>query len=275
MTRFSWYPPRLAGSVLGILLVQACPAMGKEELRICADPNNLPFSNDKREGYENKIAAVMAKDLGYRLSYFWLKQRQGFFRQTLGAHRCDLVMGVPSGFERVLTTKPYYRSGYVIVTPTHRALSFTSYDDPRLKELKIGIHITGKDGSNSPPAHALGKHHLEKNMVGYSMWGEASKKNPQGKVVDAVSQGAIDLAIVWGPFGGYFAKPYGKSLTVELAPSDPLLADMPFAYDISMGVRKEDTALADKLNNSIQRRQGEITRILGEYRVPLIPLPAH
>ena len=95
------------------------------------------------------------------------------------------------------------------------------------------------------------------------------------ELVDAVGQGAIDLAIVWGPFGGYFAKPYGKALTVELAPKDPLLEDMPFAYDISMGVRKEDTALAEKLNNSLQRRQGEIARILGEYRVPLIPLPSH
>ncbi len=275
MKRFFWLHQRLAFSVLGLLLLRVGPAMGKEELRVCADPNNLPFSNEKLEGYENKIAAVLAKDLGYRLSYFWLKQRQGFFRQTLGAHRCDVVIGVPSGFERVLTTKPYYRSGYVIVTPTHRALSFTSYDDPRLKDLKIGIHVTGKDGSNSPPAHALGKHHLEKNLVGYSMWGEASEKNPQGKVVAAVNQGVIDLAIVWGPFGGYFAKPFGKALTVELAPSDPLLGDMPFAYDISMGVRKEDTALAEKLNNSIQRRQGEIARILGEYRVPLIPLASH
>lgn len=275
MTRFSLYRHWFAGTVLGIWLLQVDPAMGKEELRVCADPNNLPFSNEKREGYENKIAAVVAKDLGYRLSYFWLKQRQGFFRQTLGAHRCDLVMGVPSGFERVLTTKAYYRSGYVIVRPTHRALSFTSYDDPRLKDLKIGIHVTGKDGSNSPPAHALGKHGLEKNVVGFSMWGEVSEKNPQGKVVDAVGQGAIDLAIVWGPFGGYFAKPYGQALTVELAPKDPLLEDMPFAYDISMGVRKEDTALAEKLNNSLERRQGEIARILGEYRVPLIPLPSH
>ncbi len=255
------------------LLSFATAVNAEQELRVCADPDNLPFSNEQQEGFENKIAEVLAEDLHAKLSYFWLRQRQGYIRQTLGAQRCDVVMGVPNGYERVLSTRPYYRSGYVFVTAQRRHLALKSFDDPALRELKIGLHTIGNDGANSPPANALALRGIVNNIVGYSMWGEESVKNPQGQIVDAVAKGDIDVAIVWGPIGGYFAKQYGKELVVKPVPADAKLPSQPFVFDISMGVRKDDEALAAQLQKSLERKRREIRDILAAYNVPLIKPP--
>lgn len=258
------------------LMVLAVPVSGwaKEPLRICAEPDNLPFSNEKGEGFENKIAEVVAKDLGMTLEYTFLRERKGFLRQTLNANRCDVVIGVPSQLERVRKTRPYYRSSYAIVTRKDRHLDLTSYDDPAWAGLKIGLHTIGDDGSNSPPAHVLGHHHLGANVVGYPMWGGQDEKDPQGKVVKAVAEKKIDAAIVWGPFAGYFAKPYGKALVVSPAPLDPGLPGQTMAWDITMAVRKDDEVLQGKLNQSLDRQSKKIQQILKDYHVPLEPMEA-
>lgn len=252
------------------LLILAQSAVAQSELRVCADPDNLPFSNRKQEGFENKIAALLAVQLHAKLRYTWQRQRNGFIRQTLGAERCDLVMGVPHGYERVLPTEPYYWSGYVFVTARNRHLNIKSFDDPLLKQLKIGLHGFGNDGSNSPPASALALRGITDNIVGYSLWGDGAAKNPQGKIIDAVAKGEIDVAIVWGPIAGYYAKPYGKKLDIAFTPHDSNLTDMPFDYEISMAVRKQDQAFAAKLNGILEQQQHKIHDILSAYHVPLI-----
>jgi len=264
------FPRMLVGTLAAALLASTAAWAGEGELRVCADPDNLPFSNQRQAGFENKIAKRLADDLRMRLVYTWQKQRQSFIRQTLLAERCDVVMGVPYGLERVRSTRPYYRSGYVFVTARRRHLALKSLDDPLLRTLKIGLHAIGKDGSNTPPANALARRGMAANIVGFSMWGEASVKNPQGQIVDAVAQGQIDAAIVWGPIGGFFANRYGKALVVEPVPDDAGMPSMPFAFDIAIGVRKGEEAFAAQLEASVQRNRREIHDILTAYHIPLI-----
>jgi len=243
-----------------------------ETLKVCAEANNLPFSNDKGEGFENKIAVLLAKDLKRSVAYTWQRQGEGFIRQTLGTAACDVVIGVPAQLEGVRVTKPYYRSIYAIVTRKADHLDLRTYDDPAWRNLKIGLHTVGSDGSNSPPAHALGLHNLGSQVVGYTMWGSDGESAPQGDVVKAVADGSIDVAIVWGPFAGYFAKPFGKSLVVRPAPTESALPYQPFAWDIAAAVKRDDEALQVKLDDSLQRQSAKIQRILKNYGVPVVKL---
>ena len=257
------------------LMLSAMPSHGGNQppFRVCADPDNLPFSNEAGEGFENRIASVIAEDLKMPLEYTYLRERKGFLRMTLNANRCDVVIGVPSGLERVLKTEPYYRSSYMIVSRKDRHLKLDSYDNADWKSLKIGLHTIGDDGANSPPAHVLGHHQLGGNVVGFPMWGTEGAKDEQGRVVRDVADKKIDAAIVWGPFAGYFAKPYGRTLLVEPAPVDKALPGQVMAWDIVMAVRKDDEALKAKLNDSIQRQHKKIQQILKEYNIPTESLP--
>ena len=239
-------------------------------LRVCADPNNLPFSNERGEGFENKIAELLAQDLGDRVEYTWWAQRRGFFRNTLRAGTCDIVIGVPSGFEMAATTKPYYRSTYVFLSRTDRHINVSSFDDPLLKKLRIGVQIIGDDYSNAPPAHALTRRNIVENVRGYTVYGDYSKHDPPARIVDAVASGDIDLAIVWGPLAGYFAKQ--SRVPLEVVPVSPQIDQpfLPFVFDISMGVRRDDQELKDQVEQFMERRRGEIDRILEDYRVPRV-----
>ena len=239
-------------------------------LRVCADPNNLPFSNQRGEGFENKIAELLAHDLGERVEYTWWAQRRGFFRNTLKAGLCDVVIGLPSGFEMALTTKPYYRSTYVFLYRKDRGLSVNSLDDPLLKSLRIGVQIVGDDQSNAPPAHALTRRHIVTNVKGYTLYGDYSRENPPARIVDAVENRDIDLAIVWGPLAGYFAKQ--SRVPLEVVPVSPQIDQpfLPFVFDISMGVRREDQDLRDQLEQILDNRRAEIDQILADYRVPRV-----
>lgn len=239
-------------------------------LRVCADPNNLPFSNERGEGFENKIAELLAQDLNERVEYTWWAQRRGFFRNTLRSGVCDVVIGVPSGFEMALTTKPYYRSTYVFLYRKDRGLSVNSFDDPVLKTIRIGVQIIGDDFSNAPPAHALSKRNIVNNVRGYTLYGDYSQHDPPARIVDAVVKGDIDLAIVWGPLAGYFAKQ--SRVPLEVVPVSPQIDQpfMPFVFDISMGVRREDQDLRDQVEQVMEKRRAEIDRILEEYRVPRV-----
>jgi mxaJ protein len=237
-------------------------------LRVCADPNNLPFSNDREEGFENRLATMLAADAGLRVEYSWWPQRRGFVRNTLAAGQCDILMGVPTRFELAETTRPYYRSTYVFVSRRDRDLRLGSLDDERLKHLTIGVQMIGDDFANSPPAHALSARGVVQNVIGYSVLGDYSQPNPPARVVEAVAAGDIDVALVWGPLAGYFAQ--RQSVPLELSPVTPEVDTpfRPFAFDISMAVRRGDTERRQLLEDFIIRRRTEIDRVLADYGVP-------
>ena len=243
-------------------------------LRVCADPNNLPFSNQRQQGFENKIADLLAGELGERVEYTWWAQRRGFFRNTLKSGICDVVIGVPGGFEMALTTAPYYRSSYVFLYRKDSQLQITSFDDPKLNDLKIGVQMVGDDFSNSPPAHALSKRNIIRNVKGFTLYGDYSQPNPPARIIDAVERRDIDVAIVWGPLAGYFAKHTRVPMTIQ--PVSPQIDEpfLPFVFDIAMGVRRGDQQLRDDLERILEKRRSDIDRILQEYGVPRVDQPS-
>jgi mxaJ protein len=215
-------------------------------VRVCADPVSLPQSNELRQGYENRIAEMLEP-----ADYTWWAQRRGFLRNTLKAKRCDVVMGVPSESDALLTTIPYYRSSYVFVSkrPIH-ALA-----DPWLRRATIGIQLVGDDYANPPPAQALAALGIVDNVRGYPVVTSAPDA-----VIEAVRSGEVDVAIVWGPLAGYFAEGLQIHRIEDAPPS--------FHFAISMGVRREDKALRDRLNALIRERAAEIRAVLDDFGVP-------
>jgi mxaJ protein len=244
-------------------------------LRVCADPNNLPFSNQKLEGFENKIAALVARELKMPVEYTWWAQRRGFIRNTLKAGTCDVVIGVPSSFELALTTAPYYRSTYTFVYRKDRSLNVHSFDDPVLQNVRVGVQMIGDDFANTPPAHALSNRHIIRNVKGYSVYGDYSQANPSAGIIEAVARGEVDVAIVWGPLAGYFAK--RQRAPLEVVPVAPQidLPYLPFVYDISMGVRRGENGFRDQLDEILNRKRPEIESILDEYGVPRVGAAEH
>jgi len=239
-------------------------AAASAALRVCADPNNLPFSNDRLEGFENAIAELVARDLGKPVAYTWWPQRRGFIRSTLGAGLCDVVIGVPERFEMALTTRPYYRSTYVFVEKRERTLHLTSLDDPRLRRLRIGVHVVGDDYASVPPAAALAARGIVDNVRGYSIYGSYDRPNPPADLLSAVANGEVDVAVAWGPLGGYFATP-----ALAVTPIEPL-PGVELQFAISMGVRRGDVALRDRLNEILQTRRDEIDAVLDRFHVPRV-----
>jgi mxaJ protein len=262
------------GVALGFLFALATTAAASDdELRVCADPNNLPFSNSAEAGFENKLAAMVAKHFGQQVSYIWWAQRRGFIRNTLKAGQCDAVMGVPAGYDLVETTRPYYRSTYVFVTRQDRHLDLSSLLDPRLHHLAIGVHLIGDDGNNPPPAQALGDQGIVDNVHGYSIYGDYRQANPPARLIEAVEKGEVDVAAAWGPLGGYFAQRSPVPLTVTPIRDTERFAPQQFQFAIAMGVRKGDHALRDRLSAFIDEHRSEINALLRSYGVPLVDLP--
>jgi len=258
--------------LLGLLLMTISSSLvgsawGAEtkELRVCGDPDNLPFSNKKREGFENKIAEVIAKEVGAELTYYWWPHQRGLIRNTLRAGQCDVLISVPQGWEPVLWTRPYYRSGYVIVYPKAKGHKITSLDDPVLKQLKIGVYV------NSPPAEALAEKGIVKNMVGYNPL-DYQQDRP-GKIIEDLIAGEIDVAVVWGPVAGYYAKKLNAS-HLDIVPIQDEDPGNPFSFEFSMGVREGNKALKAQLEEALGKRQAEIRKVLEDYGVPLLPLLA-
>ncbi len=239
-------------------------------LRVCADPNNLPFSNEQREGFENKLAELVAHDLGRTVAYTWWAQRRGFVRKTLKEGQCDLVMGVPAHYDLVETTRPYYRSTYVLVSRADRKLDIASLMDPRLRDMSIGVHLIGNDGTNTPPAHALGAEGLIANVHGYMIYGDYRNPDPPADLISAVAHGDVDIAAAWGPLAGYAAKRSPVPLIVTPISDTDAFAPLRFQFDIAMGVRKGDHALKAALDDIIIREQGHIDQLLHSYGVPLV-----
>jgi mxaJ protein len=241
-------------------------------LRVCADPDNMPLSNQKGEGFEQKIAELIAKDWNSKVEYAWWPVRRGFFSRALNGRYCDVAIEAPSGLDMAGVTKPYFRSGYVFVTRKDRNLELKSLADPRLKKLKIGVNILNSDAENTPPAMALSRYGVVGNLTGYYTFYTDSVR-PED-IINAVAKKDIDVAIVWGPIAGYFAKQASVPLTVAPLPARDSLSDFPFQYDIGMGVRRRDKELRDSLQSVLDRKALEIQAILKQYGVPVFPIEA-
>jgi len=238
------------------------------EFRVCVEPDNLPFSDARGDGFENQIAKVIADDLGRNLVLVPIAQHgPGFFRQTLGKGRCDALLAMPKGADGVLVTAPYYESGWVFVTRSGRKLDIESFDDPRLADLTIGVPVVG-NGPDTPPLIALGKRGMISGLKRYPISGPPGE--PVGKrLVDDVAAGRIDLAVVWGPAAGSFVARDHQAVTLRMTPA--VDGDVPFRAAIGMAVAKRNTALRDVLNAALARRRDEITAILAAYHVPVEP----
>lgn len=263
----------LASAALGAALGAASPAPGPAEaavvldgvprdtLRICADANLLPFSNDRLEGYENRIAALIAEDLQVPVTYYWWPQTIGFVRNTLRERRCDLVLGAALGEELMQNTNPYYMSTYALVYRRDSGLTARGLADPGLQGARIGIV------AQTPPANLLLRHGLTR-IVPYQLNIDTRAEQPARRAIEDVAAGTIDAAVIWGPVAGFWAPRQEAPLEVV-----PLLGEpgpIPLAYRISMGVRIEEPDWKHWLNDFIARRQGDIDRILAEYGVPLV-----
>lgn len=271
----TWLAFRLALLAGAAVLAAATPngpaaSPRAHALRVCADPNNMPFSDSAGHGFENRIASLVAHDLHEPVQYTWWAQRRGFVRNTLSAERCDVVIGIIAGDEQLATTEPYYRSTYVFVTRRASRLHFASMDDPRLHHVRIGIHVIGDDYNSLPPGVALAGRGIVRNVVGYSIYGNYAEASPPSTLISAVARGTVDVAIAWGPLAGYYAA--HSRVPLDVSPVTTAMAGhgIPFSYAIAMGVRKADTALLGTLQRELHTRRAAIRRILQEYHVPLV-----
>ncbi|BDU16419.1 quinoprotein dehydrogenase-associated putative ABC transporter substrate-binding protein [Lysobacter auxotrophicus] len=256
------------------MLLAAANVAGARELRVCADPNNLPFSNAQREGFENAIVEVIARDLGADVEYIWWAQRRGALRNTLNAGKCDVVPGIASSMEMLATTRPYYRGTYMFVARRDspwRAVA--TFDDPQLRDATIGVQLVGDDGANTPPAHSLARRGMVANVRGFTVYGDYARPDPQAAIVDAVADGRVDIAVVWGPTAGYYAARHGDAL--QLVPVQPWLDGplWPMTFDISLGVRRDDRELRRELDRALERNAAEIAAILARFHVGSVAPP--
>jgi mxaJ protein len=241
-------------------------------LRVCADPNNLPYSDQQQQGFENALATLIATDLGMQVSYTWYPQRERFFKKTLNNGLCDVVMGVPTGFDEASTTQPYYRSSYAFVSRRDHDLDIRSFDDQRLRTLRIGVHIPGGDDSINPAVRALTTRGIVKNIYPYNIFSNL-EENPSADLFAALARNEIDVAIAWGPAAGYFARHSSVPLAVTPVDSDSANPQLPLSFDIALGVRKGNDALKQQLNLELERRRVQIRQLLISFGIPQLNLP--
>lgn len=252
----------MSSAFLSALLMIAPLSAGV--LRVCADPNNLPFSNRARQGFENKIAEAVGRELNDRVEYTWWPGRRNYPRNTLNAGRCDVIFGLPSGLDAALTTGPYYRSEYVAVYRKDSGLHIRSYDDPALRNVRIGVHLT--DFDFTPPGIALVRRGI-RNITPFSLYGPNEEPNPPSKIIDAVASRAIDVAFVWGPTAGYFAQRSRVPLEVSVLPARD--GPVPLEFAMSAGVRKGDVKRKQEVEAALERSRTQIAAILRQYGVPI------
>jgi quinoprotein dehydrogenase-associated probable ABC transporter substrate-binding protein len=216
-------------------------------------------------GLENKLAQLIAHDLSVDLKYVWFSEHKNFLKHSLNADLCDAVLGVPVDMHDALVTRPYYRSTYVMVTRADRALKIESLYDPHLKGLRIGLHIVGED--YAPPGHLLAAQGLSSQIMGYSLYGAYGEANPPVRLIEGVAKNEVDLAIVWGPFAGYFATKTSVRLTIE--PVSPIRFQMiPFTYSIGVAVRKGDVALQSAIQQVLDKECRGIRALVKGYGFP-------
>jgi mxaJ protein len=261
-----------AAAVAGPQTTILTPATTTRELTVCADPNNLPFSNKEEAGFENRIATLIARDMNAKLTYVWWAQRRGYARNTLNEAKCDLWPGVAQGVDGMTTSRPYYRSTYVFVTRAGAPLQGLTLDDKRLRSLKIGVQLIGNDAMNTPPAHSLARRGIVDNVRGYMLYGNYETPNPPVAIIDAVAKGDVDVALVWGPLAGYFSARSAVPLRLERVTPIVDEAIWPMTYKIAVGVNRRNPELIAEVNGIVDKEQSVIDAILSTYAVPLMPL---
>jgi len=231
------------------------------EFKVCADQDNLPYSNSRQEGFENKIAQLIAQDLGKKLSYQFWYDRMGYIRNTLNARRCDVIMGTVAGNDMVLTSKPYYRSGYVFVTRKDSNLNITDWDSPDLRKGIIGVV------GQTPPSRPIYDKGLMENARPYRI--QRDLNLPPSFMIDDLVKGDIDIAIVWGPIGGYYAKQSKVPLVVVPVPEyeDTNVHGKEY-WNISVAVRKKDKERLAMIQEVLDRRHADIMKILDDFGIP-------
>jgi quinoprotein dehydrogenase-associated probable ABC transporter substrate-binding protein len=231
-------------------------------LRVCADPRNLPFSNEKGEGFENKLAELFADKLKKKLDYVFFPQATGFVRMTLGAHRCDVIMGFPQGDDIVQGTNPYYRTTYALVAKPGSGLEdVDTLEDPKLKGKHVGI-VAG-----TPPATNMAIAGLMSEAKPYPLMIDTRYDNSAQAMIDDLAAGKIDAGVLWGPMAGYYAKKVGS---LHVTPLVKETTGPQLVYRIGMGVRRADQNWKRLLNRLIQENQSEINKILLDYGIPLL-----
>lgn len=244
-------------------LGEAIELVDPKTLRVCADPNNLPFSNEKGEGFENRLAELIAQKLGKSLSYTYFPMTVGFVRNTLGAHKCDVIMGYAQGDELVQNTNAYYRTVYALIyKPNHGLDGLKTLADPRLKDKRIGI-VAG-----TPPATNMAINGLMTKAKPYALMIDTRFTSSSAEMIADLHAGVIDAGALWGPMAGYFAKTSKEPLVVV-----PLLNEQKgsrMVFRITMGVRSSDQEWKRKLNRLIRDNQKEINAVLREFGVPLL-----
>lgn len=246
----------------------AAPA---REFRVCADPDNAPLSRADGSGFENRIARLVAAEMGAQLRYEWLPLRRGFVRKTMGTGACDVFIGVPKDLGSVLTTRAYYRSSYVFVNgPDARGID--TFDDGRLVGLRIGVQLVGQDLAATPAGYALAATGHMDNVRGFTVYGDGPAAERE---IGAIHRGSLDTALVWGPQAGYFAALATPPLELRIVRPPASVVTAPFEFDIAMGVRRGDVALRDELDAILERRRDDIDAILSQYSVPRTDLPGH
>jgi quinoprotein dehydrogenase-associated probable ABC transporter substrate-binding protein len=260
---------RWLAALLGLGLVCGRPAaaqtadiVDRSALKVCADPNNLPFSNEKKEGFENKIAEVMGTALKLKVEYTWFPQVIGFVRNTLQAHRCDLVMGTVAGDDIMQTTNPYYYTTYVMLYRSDKRPAFDGLEDPRLASLRLGVV------GATPPSDLLVRHDLMAHAKPYQLTVDTRAESPTHQMVQDVVDGTIDVGFLWGPIAGYYRKHDELPLTLVPLKDEPGAPRM--KYHIAMGVRGNEPEWRRRVNAVILKQQPEITAILRDYGVPLL-----
>jgi quinoprotein dehydrogenase-associated probable ABC transporter substrate-binding protein len=254
------------------LSAQQRPAPMQEGLlRVCADPDNLPLSDSTGAGFENKVAELMAKAWNAKLQYTWWAAPRGISRMLNGKY-CDVMMQAPAGYEIAGLTRPYYRTSYAFVQRRDATHAVTSLDDPALKTMKIGVHLFAADGENTPPAMALSSHGVVGNLVGFGTAYYGVQDRP-AQIIEAVRDGKVDIAIVWGPIAGYWNNQLKADLVVTAIENDTV-SKIPFAYSMAMGTRRGEAQFRDSLQKFLDTKGPEIQALLKEYGIPLLPLPA-
>ncbi len=253
--------PGLAGTAAR---AQQIPeTVSSDALRVCADPANMPFSNRKGEGFENRIAAIIAGELKLPLRNYWLPQGPGFVRNSLQSNLCDLIVGYAAGAGPVQHSNPYYRSVYVLVVRKGGDLDgVTRLDDPRLRHRRLGIVAA------TPPVDYLNAQGLLADAKSYPLLVDRRFESPGEAMIADLAAGTIDGALLWGPIGGYYAAKAGVALTVV-----PLIKDVDgpaLSYRITFGIRPAEQNWKHRLNDIIRRRQADIDRVLADYGVPLL-----
>jgi quinoprotein dehydrogenase-associated probable ABC transporter substrate-binding protein len=257
LVAFALWSPLAVGA-----LAQTGEIVSRTELRVCADPNNLPFSNDREEGFENRIAQVMGNELNVPVSYFWFPQVIGFVRNTLRARRCDLVIGTVAGDDIMQTTNPYYYSTYVMLFRSDKGWAPSGLDDPKLKTMRLGIVAA------TPPSDLLVRHGLIANAKPYALTVDTRYESPAREMVEDILSGEVDVGFLWGPIAGFYVKHEKLPLTLTVLKSEPGAPRMD--YRIAMGVRANEPEWRRRVNAIILKRQPDLTAILRDYGVPLL-----